>query len=86
MPMYDYKCTSCDELYEKNVKIAEMNAPQECPYCGSHESEKFIGGAPAIGDSIRMGITKPSDGFRDRLREIHKNTPGSTLASNNRYI
>lgn len=86
MPMYDYQCKGCDELYERNVKIAEMNNPQECPYCGSTDSEKFIGGAPALGDSISLGRIKPSDGFRDVLRQIHEKTPGSILKDNNRYI
>jgi putative FmdB family regulatory protein len=86
MPMYDYKCNACDELYEKNVKIANMNDPQECPFCGSTDSLKFIGGAPSFGDSISLGRVKPSDGFRDVLRKIHDATPGSILKDNNRYI
>ncbi len=84
--MYDYRCNSCDEIYEKNVKIAEMNDQQECPYCGSMESEKFIGGAPIIGDAVKLGITRPPSGWIDRLKEIDRKTPGSTLSSNNRYF
>ena len=86
MPMYDYHCKGCDELYERNVKIAEMNNPQECPYCGSTDSEKFIGGAPALGDAYKMGLVRPPSSWVDRLKEIHKNTPGSILKDNNRYI
>lgn len=28
--------------------------------------------APSIGDSIRLGLRKPDDAFRDRLKEIKK--------------
>lgn len=28
--------------------------------------------APALGDSIRLGLRKPDNGFRDRLKEIKK--------------
>lgn len=83
MPLYDYKCKSCDELFEKNVKIAQMNEPQECPYCGKEDSEKFIGGAPALGDPVRLGLVKPSDGFRDVLRNIADRTPGGSVMRNN---
>lgn len=86
MPLYDYKCNACDEVYEKTVKIAEMNDPQECPYCGSMDSQKFIGGAPGITDSFSLGRMKPSDGFRDVLRNIHARTPGSTLKDNSSFI
>ncbi len=33
---------------------------------------EFIVGAPAIGDSIRLGLRKPDAAFRDRLKEIKK--------------
>lgn len=86
MPTYDYKCKSCDELFEKNVKIAQMNEPQECPYCGVSDSEKFIGGAPALGDPVRLGIRRIDNGFKETLQRIDSLTPGSTLKDNSRYL
>ena len=87
MPLYDYACKDCDETFEKTVKIAQMNDKQECPNCGSMDTEKFIGGAPALGDPIRLGIRKPDDGFKDVLRNIADRTPGgSSLRNNSSYI
>ncbi len=86
MPTYDYKCKSCDELFEKNVKIAQMNDPQECPYCGESDSEKFIGGAPALGDPVRLGVRRIDNGFKETLQRIDSLTPGSTLKDNSRYL
>ena len=33
---------------------------------------ELVLGAPAIGDSIRLGLRKPDAAFRDRLKEIKK--------------
>ena len=48
--------------------------------------QQVIHSAPALGDSIRMGLKKPDDGFRDRLREIKKaHSRGFTKANINTY-
>lgn len=86
MPLYDYACKECDETFEKTVKIAQMNEKQECPYCGSMDTEKFIGGAPALGDPVRLGIRKPDGLWRDTLKTIHEKNPGSVLKDNSSYI
>lgn len=85
MPMYDYQCPACNHEFEKNVKIANMEESQECPECQT-ASSRVIRGAPSLGDPVRLGLHKPSDAFRDRLREIDKRTPGSQLKYNSSYI
>ncbi len=83
--MYDYKCPSCDRQFEKNVKMSEYQSPQPCPDC-STESHRFVVGAPSLGDPVRLGLIKPSNGFRDLLRNIDQKTPGSILKNNSSYI
>jgi putative FmdB family regulatory protein len=85
MPIYDYKCKSCDHEFEKNVKMAQYQDPQECPKCNTL-ADRFVNGAPSLGDPIRLGLQKPSEGFRDVLRSIHERTPGSQLKNNSSYI
>jgi len=85
MPIYDYKCKACDHEFEKNVKIANMTDPQECPECKG-ETERVIRGAPSMGDPVRLGLIRPDNGFRDVLRKIHATTPGSCLNNNSSYI
>lgn len=46
------------------------------------EMQQVIHSAPALGDSIRMGLKKPDDGFRDRLREIKKAHSGGFTKAN----
>lgn len=85
MPMYDYKCPSCETEFEKTVKLANYQDPQDCPNCNT-ASPRMVKGAPALGDPVRLGLVKPSDAFRDRLRQIHETTPGSQLKYNSSYI
>lgn len=86
MPMYDYQCSQCEHQFEKNVKIAQYQDPQPCPQC-SGESTRIIKGCPSLGDPVRLGLVKPSDGFRDVLRNIADKTPGgSVLRNNSSYI
>lgn len=86
MPLYDYRCAACDHVFEKTVRMSEYQDKQECPEC-KEMAERTVGGyAPAIGDPVRLGITKPSEGFRDLLRSIHARSPGSILKNNSSYI
>ena len=87
MPMYDYHCASCDTTFEKNVKMAEYLSPQECPNCAA-QAERTVGGyAPSIGDSVRLGLTKPPEVFRDLLRNMADKYPGAkTMRNNSSYI
>ena len=71
MPYYDYKCEKCSREEEFNVKIADRDCPIDCPICDG--IMKRMLSLPAVGyDSFVLTGNKPSDGFRDRLREIKK--------------
>lgn len=85
--MYDYRCASCDTVFEKSVKMSEYQEPQECPNCKSL-AERTVGGyAPSIGDPVRLGITKPPEAFRDLLRHMSDSYPGAKgMRNNSSYI
>jgi putative FmdB family regulatory protein len=40
MPIYDYRCTDCDERYDELVRRAEDVVT--CPSCGSEHSERLL--------------------------------------------
>jgi len=40
MPMYEYRCRECGELYEEIVKLNTQDSEVECPACGAHQSER----------------------------------------------
>lgn len=79
MPTYNYACESCSNEFEEQQTIENRNAPTEapCPKCGAMQVKKIVGDTPnAMCDPFRMGRVKPSEMFRDRLREIKKTHNG----------
>ena len=64
MPMYDYRCKNCDEVFEELV--FSSTAPDEditCPKCGQKKSERLLS-APMIatGGSSNSVSTSSSSG------------------------
>jgi len=41
MPLYEYKCTECEERFELIRKIANRNKSVQCPYCGINITPKL---------------------------------------------
>ena len=81
MPKYDCKCSKCDTHWEQQLKVAERNEPvkSKCPNCKKKGHIELLICAAGIGDSVRLGITKPKGDFKEILSQIKKNNPGSTL-------
>jgi putative FmdB family regulatory protein len=53
MPIYEYRCTKCEKVYEELV-TGDRNQKVPCPYCGSDITEKIpsvIGGIAMKGSS-----------------------------------
>jgi len=46
--MYEYRCTSCGELYEQLRRMSEADTGLVCPHCGSEQVERQVS-ACAIG-------------------------------------
>tara|TARA_Y100000590_G_C15377676_1_gene885087 strand:- start:160 stop:420 length:261 start_codon:yes stop_codon:yes gene_type:complete len=83
MPIYEYECTDCNEVFESMQTMEMRNAPvyEPCPKCSKEGFiEKYVG-KPLVAERNRlMGIGKklPQD-FRDRMKTISKNHPGNSL-------
>mgnify|MGYP001174702446 CR=1 FL=1 len=78
MPYYDFACSKCSTEEEYNVKIADRDCPIDCPVCDG--IMKRMLSLPAVGyDSFALTGKQPSDGFKDRLREIGKNVPNNNF-------
>ena len=78
MPLYSVRNTIDDSMQEVNMKYEEFMTYLEE---NKHIKQEFIK-FPGTGDSIRLGIKKPSDSFRDVLREIKHNHHGRTSTIN----
>ena len=75
MPTYRWRHIETGEEFEEFMSISSFDEYKELhPHLISVPN-----GAPAIGDPLRLGRMKPSQDFRDRLREIKKTHRGSTI-------
>lgn len=82
MPTYLFLNTETGEETSEFMSITEMEG-----YLASNPHiQPLMNGAPSIGDSIRLGIRKPDNAFRDRLKEIKKHhSKGLTRSSINTF-
>ena len=65
MPTYTYRNINTGEVFDKMMKIAD----REQFLLDNPDLESIIG-APAMGDSVRLGIRRPDNGFREVLSKI----------------
>lgn len=82
MPTYLFMNTKTGETFEEFLSITGREE-----YLASNpDVVQLVNGAPALGDSIRLGLRKPDDGFRDVLREIkNKHSRGLSASTINTF-
>lgn len=87
MPLYDYMCTSCDDTFCEMYKVSDREIPvnNPCRKCGKMTVQKRIGNL-VMADTWKLGRTGPPDWFKDRLKEVHRRTPGSILDKTSKYV
>ena len=87
MPTYQYKCKNCGFEFEENHKIADRNIPCENPKrygtCNDEDDTpcdlQIVPQFPSqisMRDSFRRHT---SDAWKDRLKEIKRQNPGSNI-------
>lgn len=76
MPTYKFLNKKTKKEHVEFMSISQLDVYlTENPHM-----EQLVNGAPAIGDSIRLGVgKKPDEGFRDLLRRIKKNNYKSNI-------
>ncbi len=42
MPLYEYRCPKCGELFEKLVRASEADRSVCCPKCGEEGAERRV--------------------------------------------
>lgn len=58
MPIYEYRCPSCDERFEELVRRSD--AAVACPSCGTAEVERLLSVFAGIGGSGSSPAPTPS--------------------------
>jgi len=82
MPIYTFKNLNTGDEF---TTVMSMTEREEYLKANPDIQQQLIA-APAIGDSIKLGLRKPPDSFRDVLREIKKkNSRGLTKSTINTF-
>ncbi len=75
MPTYDFLNKETGEVVEMRLSVADREQfLKENP-----QFEPYIERAPDLGDSVRLGIRRTDDGFREVLSKIARNNYKSNL-------
>ena len=75
MPIYEFKNKATGEITERLMSIASM----EQFLVDNPEEGIHISSAPAIGDTVRLGLKKTPESFRQLLKHIKKGNRSSTI-------
>jgi putative FmdB family regulatory protein len=82
MPTYLYKCNKCGNEFEEVHKIVDREIPLKSPCDMTNFCDGELKIVPQMPSMVSMRDTwrgQTDDGWKDTLREIKKNNPGSTL-------
>lgn len=66
MPIYSVMNKDTEEVFEVNMKFTELEQYLKDNPNLTQVFNKF----PALGDSVRLGLRKPDDGFRNVLQNV----------------
>lgn len=75
MPTYLFKDKNTNEEFELFLRISELDPYKEA----NPHLEQLVNGAPMLACPIRLGVTRPDDDFKNRLKEIKGSHRGSTI-------
>jgi putative FmdB family regulatory protein len=73
MPTYDYKCSQCEHIFDKILKIADRDLPtlDKCPNCNCERCVELEIMASSLVSPFRIeGLKKPHPQFRERMQQI----------------
>lgn len=76
MPTYTFRNTETGEVFDK---LMTWNSREDYLQQNPH-LESIIGGAPALGDPVRLGVTRNDDGFKEVLSKISSANYKSNLS------
>lgn len=72
MPMYNYRCTSCDAKFDKLTKISERMCVENdpCPSCLSENTVKYEISTPMIVSDVGSILSKTDNGWKEVLSKV----------------
>lgn len=79
MPLYEFKNEESGEVSEFWMKISELDDFK----ANNPQLKQFHSGGFSIGDTVRMGMKKPDQSFRELVKHIHNKVGGNHLYHHN---
>lgn len=72
MPLYSYKCSSCDHLFDEVHKMDDRKTPESkpCPACGAEGSVTQSIGTPGFISDSKSTLTRAGSGWQDVLKKV----------------
>lgn len=72
MPYYEYKCFSCEHIFEEFLPISKRNKPEKkpCSSCGEKKIKQVILSSPNVGVDFGVDIRKANGGFKDAMQRV----------------
>ena len=55
MPLYEYRCETCDEVFSELRCMSDREAPIECPHCGGAGKVQISSFAQGSSESSQAG-------------------------------
>ncbi|MFA4965397.1 MAG: zinc ribbon domain-containing protein [Thermoleophilia bacterium] len=75
MPVYEYVCGRCGEVFELLVGLSERDVARECPHCGSSEVKRRLSSFTTGGSRTSLD---PGTFVKEKGRPVrHVKPPGS---------
>lgn len=68
MPTYSFQNKETGEIHDEFLKFSE----REQYLIDNPHLNQTITSAPGLGDSVRLGIRRPDEGFKEILRKARK--------------
>lgn len=76
MPTYTFRDNKTGEVFDKMMKWSD----RETFLNDNPNMEPIIGGAPSLGDPVRLGVRRTDAGFNEVLSKIHAANYKSNLS------
>ncbi len=62
MPIYEYRCPECGQVFERFVRSANSDETVVCPGCGCKNPERLMSAFSSAGGSGSTGVSASSCG------------------------